>query len=219
MKSFAIIGLGRFGRALALRLFEMGYEVLAIDKDEDKVYEIADQVTQAVCADLMDAGVIKELGLAEYDTAVVAIGNELASSMLVTMQLKEIGIKYVLAKAMDENHKKVLTKVGADRVIIPENDAGQRVASQLAGQNVFDVIDISDEYSIADIAVPSQWYGKTLAELDIRRKYSVNVIALKDKTTGMITTIAPRPDSPLSGNEAMVVIGENENLRVLYGLK
>ncbi|MDO5396874.1 MAG: TrkA family potassium uptake protein [bacterium] len=219
MKSFAIIGLGRFGRSLAMRLFEMGYEVLAIDKDEDKVYEISEQVTQAVCADLMEAGVIRELALEEYDTAVVAIGNELAASILVTMQLKEIGIKYVLAKAMDENHKKVLTKVGADRVIIPENDAGLRVAAQLVQQNVFDVIDISDEYSIADIAVPSQWYGKTLTELDIRRKYSVNVIALKDKETGMITTIAPKPDCPLSENEAMVVIGENDNLRVLYRLK
>lgn len=219
MKSFVIIGLGRFGRALAMRLFEMGYEVLAIDKDEDKVYDIADNVTQAVCVDLMDAGVIKELALGEYDAAIVAIGNELADSILVTMQLKEIGIKYVLAKAMDENHKKVLTKVGADRVIIPENDAGIRVASQLAGQNVFDVIDISDQYSIADIAVPSQWYGKTLAELDIRRRYSVNVIALKDREKGMITTISPKPDSPLSENEAMVVIGENDNLQILYGLK
>lgn len=219
MRSFVVIGLGRFGRALALRLFEMGHEVLAIDKDNDKISEIADHVTQAVCADLMDNGVMEELGLGDYDTAVVSIGNELSDSILITMQLKEMGVKYVLAKAQDDNHKKVLEKVGADRVIIPENDAGLRVASQLVEQNVFDVIDISEKYSIADIAVPKSWYGKTLAEIDVRRKYSINVIALKDKASGCVTTIAPKPDYPLSSDDVLVVIGENKHMQILYNVK
>lgn len=219
MKSFAVIGIGRFGLAIAIKLFELGHEVLAIDKDPDKVDEIADSVTQAVCANPMEPGVISELAINECDVVIVAIGNNLSDSILITMMLKEYGTKYVIAKAQDENHRKVLQKVGADQVVIPEYDAGIKMASQLVSESVFDVIDISDKYSIADLAIPHTWIGKTLVQLDLRRKYGINVIAVRHKDTGKITTISPVADHAFTDNDIIVIIGKKEDINILHKIK
>lgn len=218
MKSFAVIGMGRFGTALATTLFDLGHEVLAVDINAEKVDEIADHVTQAVCANVIEPGVIAELALKDYDAAVVAIGSNLSDSILAAMMLKESGSSYVIAKAQDENHRKVLQKVGADQVIIPEFDAGAKMAARLVSDNVFDVIDISPDYSIADVVIPGKWRGKTLIQLDLRRNYGVNVIAVKSRETGSITTISPRPDYVFSNNDILVVIGENNNINAINNI-
>ncbi len=219
MKSFAVIGLGRFGQAVAMKLFDMGYEVLAIDKEQENVDAIADCVTQAVCADLMEAGVMNELGLKDYDTVVVGIGNNLSDSILITMQLKEQGVKEVIAKAQDANHRKVLQKVGADRVVIPEQEEGIKMAMQLVSENVFDFIEISPKYSIVDVKIPKSWTGKTLVQLNLRRNYGVNVIAVKERVSGAVKTISPNAEHALSEDDIIVVIGENSMIEAINNIK
>lgn len=219
MKTFAVIGLGRFGAAVAIQLFNMGYEVLAVDKSAENVNEVADFVTQAVCADPMESGVMRELGIKNYDTVIVAIGTNMADSILITMALKEAGVKKVVCKASSEDHKKVLQKVGADVVIIPEHEAGIKLAANLVSENVFDVIDISDEYSIADLIIPQGWQGKTLMDLDLRKKYGINVIAIKDRASGKIATISPNPTHSFKVNDIMVVVGKNEMIQAISKLK
>jgi len=219
MKTFAVIGLGRFGNAVAVQLFNMGYEVLAIDKNSEKVAEIADLVTQAICADPMETGVMREIGIKACDTVIVAMGSNMADSILITMALKEMGIRKVVCKASGEEHKKVLQKVGADSVIIPEQEAGVKLAARLVSENVFDVIDISDEYSMVDLIIPSSWHEKTLIELDLRRNYGINVIAIKDKASGRITTISPDPAHVFDVNDIMVVVGKNEMINAISKLK
>ena len=176
MKTFTVIGLGRFGTSVATQLFNMGYEVLAIDKNMDKINAIANLVTRAACTDAKDESLLKQLGVKNSDCAIVCIGgDDITDSVLTTLALKDMGVKQVVCKAKDNMHKTVLKKVGADNVIIPEQEAGVKAAIELVSDRLFDIIELSDEYSIVDAVVPNTWIGKSIMELSVRKKYNVNI--------------------------------------------
>ena len=163
MKTFTVIGLGRFGTSVATQLFNMGYEVLAIDKNMDKINAIANLVTRAACTDAKDESLLKQLGVKNSDCAIVCIGgDDITDSVLTTLALKDMGVKQVVCKAKDNMHKTVLKKVGADNVIIPEQEAGVKAAIELVSDRLLDIIELSDEYSIVDAVVPNTWIRKRI---------------------------------------------------------
>lgn len=215
MKTFAVIGMGRFGTAVAHQLFEMGNEVLAVDKDIDKINAAADYVTQAVCADAKEESVLKSLGIRNYDCAVIAIGGDISDSVLITLNVKEAGIKQIVCKAKDRQHKKVLEKIGADTVIIPEQEAGKKAAVSIASRRLVDIIDISDKYSIADMAIPDSWIGKSIEELSVRRRYGVNIVAIKNSHDDKNVIIAPAPDYRFKKTDIAVFIGDLKAINII----
>ncbi len=218
MKTFAVIGLGRFGTAVAVQLFNMGYEVLAIDKNMDLVNAAADYVTRAVCGDAKEESVLKALGIRNYDCVIVAIGGDITDSVLVTLMLKEAGIKRVVCKAMNIQHKKVLEKIGADSIIIPEQEAGIKTAISLVSNNILDIINLSDKYSIADVAVPKYWVGKTIAEIGVREKHSVTIVAVKDRENSEEINVTPLPSYVFKKSNIAVVIGTTQAINELTRL-
>lgn len=211
-KQFVVFGLGRFGSSLATTLADAGYEVMAVDKDEEKVQEISSIVTQAVQADVTDSEVLKELGIRNFDVAVVAIGKDMQSSIMATLLLKEMGIPYVVAKASNEVHKKLLEKLGADRIILPENDMGKRIATNLIAGNIIDYIQLSQDYSIMEIAILDEWRGHSIKELNIRAKYGINIIAVE---AGTEINVSPGPNYIISEGDLLVVVGHNKAIREL----
>lgn len=206
---YAVIGLGRFGSSLAEELLKLGHEVLGIDMDEEAVEEMSDKLTHVVVADSTDEEVIRSLGIRNFDCVVVAIGNDIQASILTAILLKDIGVKTVVAKALSELHGKVLNKIGVDRVIYPERDMGIRVAHQLVSPNLLDYIELSDDYTIAELAVPKRLAGRTLKELDPRARYGCSVVAINRKK-GVI--IAPTATDTFEERDVMVVIGTNEQI-------
>lgn len=210
MKQFLVIGLGRFGMSLATTLAEKGYEVLGVDHREGPVQEAAGVLTQAV---QLDATIDKDLlsvGIANFDVAVVAIGNDIEASILCTLILKEVGIPYIVAKAQGPLHGKVLKKVGADRVVFPELDMGIRVANNLVSTNLLDYIDLSDDFSIREINAPEFVVDKTLAELKLPSKLGINVIAIKTDPENI--NITPGANDVIKSGNVLVVVGENRQL-------
>lgn len=211
-KQYAVIGLGRFGSSVAATLAKMGYEVLAVDVDEERVQEMADVVTQAVSADTTDEEALRAIGVRNFDVAVVAIGSDIQASILTTLILKDLGVPYIVAKAQSELHGKVLGKIGADKVVYPERDMGQRVAHHLISPNILEHIELSPDYSIIEMQVSSEMAGKTLRDLNIRAKYNCNVLAVKQGTKMNIT---PRADEPLGETDVLVIVGRNDQLSKL----
>lgn len=209
-KTFAIIGMGRFGSSVAKALYEMGYDVMAIDSSEERIQEHIQYVTYAVQADSTDEKAMKELGIRNFDTVVIAIGADIQSSILSTLILKELGVKNITVKAQNERHGKVLYKVGADKVVFPERDMGNRVAHNLVSPNVLDFIELAEDYSVVEIVVGERLDGKSLGELNIRAKYGFNVIAIK---RGAEINIAPRAEDMILSDDILVVIGENSDLK------
>lgn len=207
---FVIFGLGKFGRSVAQTLVENDCEVLAIDINEDVIQEIADTVTHAVQADVTDADALRALGVSNFDVAVIAISNNLQASIMSTILAKEMGVKYILAKAQNDIHKRVLEKVGADKVIFPEREIGVRIANNLISENFVDFIELSDDYSIVEISVIDDWVGKSLKELNMRVNYGINVMAIRK---GESISITPGPDLVLQSADVLVVIGGNKDLR------
>ncbi|MBO5035145.1 MAG: TrkA family potassium uptake protein, partial [Oscillospiraceae bacterium] len=173
MKTFVIIGLGRFGTSVALELSALGHEVLAMDLAEDKVQRVADKVTHAVVADARDINVLNALGVRNFDCAVVAMGSDVGNSALVTLNLKELGLQQVVCKAQSHVHQRVLEKIGADRVIFPEHEMGVKLAQGLSSSSVLNFIEFSEDYGIVELAIPRSWQGKTIRELDVRNAYHV----------------------------------------------
>ena len=212
MKQFAVIGCGRFGSSVARTLYSLGYDVLAIDRNEDVIQAIADSVTHAVQADATDEASIKSLGIRNFDVAVVTIGSDIQSSILITLIVKELGVKYVIAKAQNELHGKVLYKSGADRVVFPERDMGVRVAHNLVSSNILDYIELAPDYSIMEIAALSEWEGKSLAEINMRGKYGINVMAIKH---GAEINISPAASDRIHREDILVVVGNNDDLQKL----
>ena len=215
MKSFVVIGLGRFGNEAALQLCAQGREVLAIDVHHDLVQHISDKVTQAVVADARDLGALRAVGVQEFDCGIVAIGDNLADSVLATMHLKELGVPYVVCKAHDEVHKQVLLKLGADKVVIPEKENAMRLAKSLASTNVLDYIELSEDYGIVEMPAPKSWYQKSLIELNVRAKLGVNIIGIKRQ--GDIT-ISPAADFRIMDGDVLVVLGSSEALKTVQKL-
>ncbi|WP_409228115.1 potassium channel family protein [Gudongella sp. SC589] len=207
MKSFAVIGCGRFGSAVAKTLFDLGNEVLAIDGDMDVVDNIAGHVTHAIQADVMDEGVLKELGLSNFDVAIVSIGSDLQASIMATLIVKELGVNKIVAKAQSELHGKVLKKIGADKVIFPERDMGVRVAHNLTSNSIVDYIELSPDYSILEIEAIPKWYERNLEELRLRNKYKVTVMAIK---RGEEVNVSPGPKFQVQKGDILVALGASE---------
>ncbi len=214
MKQFAVIGLGRFGSSLAATLARMGYDVLAVDTDEQKVEQIVDRVTHAVQADALDDESLKALGMRNFDVVIVAIGHDMQASILTVVMLKEMGVKTVVAKANTELHGRVLARVGADKVVFPERDMGVRVARSLVSKNLLDHIDLSPDFSIAELVTPKEFVGKSLVEAGVRGKFGASILAIR---RGAEILIAPGAREVIREGDVLVVIGRNERLEQLGG--
>lgn len=208
-KQFVVIGCGRFGSSVAQTLHSMNYDVLAVDKSEEIIQNISDSVTHAVQADATDENSIRSLGIRNFDVAVVTIGSNIQSSILVTLMVKELGVKYVVAKAQNELHANVLYKIGADRVVFPEREMGVRVAHNLISSNILDYIELAPDYSIVEIAPLKEWIGKSLAEINIRARYGINVMAIKQ---GKNINISPYAKDVIKGDNVLVVVGHNDDI-------
>ena len=213
-KQFVIIGLGRFGSSVAKTLYALGHDVLAIDSNDDLVQEISDSVTHAVQMDATDENALRTLGLRNFDVAVVTIGANIQASVMATLLVKDMGIKYIIAKGNSDLHAKVLYKIGADRVILPEKDMGVRVAHNLVSSSILDYIELSPDYSIIEIESPKEWYGKSMKELSLRSKYGINVMAIKRNNE---VNISPDADDVINKDDIVVAIGSAEDLTKLEG--
>ena len=215
MKSYVVVGLGRFGTEVARQLHSLGCEVLAMDTKADLVQEISNDVTHAVVADGQDKGVLKALGVRSFDCAVIAIGDNLAASVLVTMNMKELGVPYVVCKAHDGTHRSVLTKLGADRVVIPEQENAVRLARSLSTPNVLDYIELAEDCGIAEVPVPEIWQGKSLKELNVRAKLGVDIIAIRREGK---MNVSPSADFAFQSGDVVVVLGDNRALEAVQKL-
>ena len=210
-KEFLVIGLGRFGASLAATLYDMGYGVLGIDSDEEKVNRCKDSCTHVVQADATDEATLRSLGVSNFDVAAVSIGHEMQASILVTLMLKELGVTHVIAKASSELHGKVLTRIGADRVVFPERDMGVRLANHLAVDNIVDYLEITPDVSIVEITATSDMVGSTLRQLDVRAKRGINIVALRRANQEVL--VPPGPDEPIQAGDVLVALGRNEEVR------
>jgi trk system potassium uptake protein TrkA len=208
-KQYAVIGMGRFGSSVAESLTRLGFEVLAVDDNAARVQAISESVTHAIQADSTDEDALKAIGIRNFDVVVVAIGQDIQASIMTTLILKEMQIPTVIVKAQNDLQGKVLHKIGADKVIFPERDMGKRVAHHLMSPNILDYIELSDDYSIAEIQVSGALVGQSLRQLDIRARYRCNVMAIKQ---GNKMNIAPGADDKLTGKDIMVVVGQNSDL-------
>lgn len=208
-QSFIIFGLGKFGESIATELSLAGAEVLAVDADKERVHEISATVTRAVVANVCDAEAMHELGISNMDVAIVAITGHLDASILATIFCKEAGVPFICAKSRDDIHTRILEKVGADKIIIPEQESGIRIARQLLTGNIIDIVEISSTIRMAEIAMRPEWAGHTLRELDLRNKQNVNIIALRQNGEILVT---PDPDLPLSQEMSLLIIADQNAL-------
>lgn len=208
-KSYAVIGLGLFGMAVATTLAEANCDVLAIDDNEENVQDIAQKVTYAVKADVREPGILKTLGLQNVDVAVIAVAENMEASIVATMQAKELGVPFVMAKAMNELHGRILEKIGADKVISPEKSMGVRVARNLLSSGFVDMFELSSEFSMAEFRIPKEWIGRTLRELKIREKYNINLIAVKQ---GENVNVNFDPEESLPSDCTLIAVGKNCDL-------
>lgn len=210
MASYVVVGLGRFGLQVAIRLFACGEEVLVLDMDEQLVNRIADRVTRAVLADARDVDVLERLGVEHCDRAIVAVGSDLAASALITMNLKSLGVPYVICKAQDETHREILEKLGADRVIIPEWEMADRLAMGLTSSGTMEYIELSDEVGIVEMPPVPEWIGKTIRELELRSRYRLNVLAIR---RGHQIMIPPDINVPVEKDEILVLLGPYDSFQ------
>lgn len=212
MKNFVVIGLGRFGTAVARELYKVGNDVLAVDVNSQNVEDIADYVTHAVTGDGRDPEVLRAIGVEAYDCAVVAVGDDIGSSALITLRLKEAGVPKVVCKVQSHVHQRLLEKIGADRVIFPEHEMGIKVAQGLARSNILNFIELSPDYGIVEVDLPGGWAQHTIRDLDIRAKYKVNVIAVR---RGSEINVAPGADWIMAPGDKLIVLGEDGNISAL----
>ena len=211
-KEYIVIGLGQFGMSIAQTLMQNDCEVLVLDINEKRTRAIADSVTCAVTGNVMDAELLAGLGIRNFDGAVIAIGENMEASIMATMVVNELGVPHILAKAQSELHAKILRKVGADRVVLPEWEMGIRYANNMVHDNFFDAVELSPDISMMEINVRREWEGKSLKQLNMRAKYKINVIGIKSEDG---FDVNPDPDEPLSTNSKLVSIGRNEVLNKL----
>ena len=210
MKSFLVIGLGRFGTALAAELCTQGNEVLGVDSRPERVQAVADLVTRSAAGDARDPEVLRALGARNFDCAVVAMSEDIGDSALITLNLKDMGVPRVVAKANSAVHRKVLEKIGADLVVFPEQEMALRLAHNLDNGDILNFIDLSDEYSMVERRLPAAWIGKSIVDLDIRAKYHLTIIAVRRNGD---MNISPGRDFHFEGGDTMVVLGGNDAIR------
>ncbi|MBB5323850.1 trk system potassium uptake protein TrkA [Anoxybacillus tepidamans] len=208
-KQFAVIGLGRFGGSICRTLSEQGMEVLAIDIDEDRVNEYASIASHAVVGDSTDEAVLKSLGIRNFDHVIVAIGDNIQASILTTLILKELGVQNITVKATNDYHEKVLKKIGADQIVHPERDMGERIAHNIISNNVLDYLELSDVHSIVEIVASDRLDGHSLLELDIRARYGINIVAIK---RGNQVIVSPLASEIIRKGDVLIVIGADEDI-------
>ena len=212
MKSFLLIGLGRFGRHLAMQLNAQGHQVMAVDDDEEKVNAVLNVVTNAQIGDSTNGEFLQELGVGNYDVCIVAISDNFQSSLETTSLLKELGAKKVVSRAERDVQAKFLLRNGADEVVYPERDSAERMATRLSAQNVFDYIELTDEYSIYEIAPLENWVGHSIREVDVRNKYHINILGVKE---GGELKPLPGGDYRFTGNEHLLAMAAREDAKKL----
>jgi len=215
MKSYIVIGLGLFGTEVTKQLCSLGCEVLAMDINQNLVQQIANDVTHAVVGDGQDKEVLRALDAGSFDCAIIAIGDDLAASVLITMNLKELNVPYIVCKAHDETHRRVLEKLGVDRVVIPESEFAGKLARSLSSHNVLDYIELSKDYGILEVPAPKSWVGKTILELNVRAKLGVNIIAIESDET---TNVSPTANYRIEAGDILVVLGDNKALETVQKL-
>lgn len=209
MKSFAIIGLGLFGTQLALDLFNTGHNVLVIDNNEDSIEAIADRVTRAVTLDAKNRDSLSQLGINKYDCVVVAITGDLATSVLITMNLKALNVSQIVCKVQSDTDREVLETLGATFCIIPEHIAADKLAHKLTAKNVLDYTQLSDNHSIIEIVTPASWVNKSILDINVRAKYGVNIIAIRHDNK---TQVSFDPTHPLNSGDVLIIVGNNKSL-------
>ena len=212
MKRVVVIGLGIFGFNIAKDLYENGIEVIAIDKDKEVIQKIRDYSTKAILADGTEKEVMESIGIQEDDVVIVSFGEDLAAATLITLHLKEMKIKHIIVKAPDEDHKHVLEKVGATEVVIPEKEMADKIAKSLISPNVLDYIPLSDDYTICELVPPPGFMGKTIAELHLRSRYHIEVIAVREVLPERIIMV-PRADFVIKDSDILVVIGKEKDIQ------
>ncbi|MCD2136519.1 potassium channel family protein [Salinicoccus halitifaciens] len=208
-KEFAVIGLGRFGGSIVEELNELDANVLAIDRDPERVKDFQDIATESVIADTTEESVLKDLGLRNFDHVIVAIGDNIQSSILTTLLLKDIGVKSVTVKAQSTYHARVLDKIGADYVVHPERDMGRRIAHKMMSSSVLDYIELSNEYSVVEYLAGKKLAGRSILELNIRAVYGISIIAIK---RGKDILISPDPNLEIERDDILIAIGEDSDL-------
>lgn len=208
-KSFAVIGLGQFGMTLAVTLAEADCDVLAIDEKDELIQEIAEKVTYAVKADVREPGILESLGVQNVDVAIIAISENLEASITATMQAKDLGVPFVMAKAINALHGRILDKIGADEVIYPEQSMGLRVARNLLSSGFLDIFELSPDFSMAEFRIPAGWEGKSLSALGVREKYKINIVGVKADEE---VNVNLNPEEPLPADCTLIAVGKNRDL-------
>jgi trk system potassium uptake protein TrkA len=211
VKQFVVIGLGRFGGSVTRELISLGHDVLAIDADARRVQEFSSIVQQIYQADTTDEQALKELGVRNFDHAIVAIGEDIQASILTSLVLKDIGMPKITAKAVNEYHRRVLEKIGVDHIVTPERDTGIRVAHQLTSKNLLDYLELSPEFSLVEVTAFESMNNKTLKELNIRARYGCNIVAIKKNTNKM--NVTPQADDKIHTGDVLVIIGGNKQIQ------
>jgi trk system potassium uptake protein TrkA len=212
MKRVVVIGLGIFGSQLAGQLYESGQEVIAIDKNEDVVQKIGAHCTRVVLADASDKEVLENIGISENDVVAISFGEDLSASTLVTLHLKEMEVKTIIVKVPNEDHKRILLKVGASEAIIPEREMAIKVARSIISPNVLEYLPISEDYTIVELAMPPSFIGRSLADLDLRKKYNLQVVAIRDVLDNNLKMV-PSANSIFNDGDILVIIGREEDIR------
>lgn len=218
MRTFAIIGLSTFGFYLCKYLAQRGFEVMAVDADESKIEKVKHTVSKAIILDATDKNALGNLGMTDFDVVIVSLGDKIDSSILVTLYLKELGVKEIIAKASTEDHGKILDRIGATTVIFPERDVALRLARSLENINVLDVIPVSPGVSILEFGAPSSFLGKTLRELDINNKYGIQIIMIKELVPENLIVV-PKADHKIKDSDILIGVGKDQDLKKLLNEK
>jgi trk system potassium uptake protein TrkA len=212
MKRVVVIGLGIFGFNIAKELYEKGLEVIAIDKNKDIVQRIRDFSTKAIWADGTDKETMESIGIQPDDIIIISFGEDLAASTLTTLHLREMNVKNIIVKAPNEDHKRILERVGANEVIIPEKEMATRIARSILYPNVLDFLPVSEDFTICEVAPPADFMGKSIADLDLRRKFHIEVIAIRDVLSDKIQMV-PRADFVIKDSDILIILGREENIQ------
>ncbi len=215
MKSFIVIGLGRFGTAVAEELHALGHEVLAIDREESCAQHVAETVTHTIIADAKDETVLQSIGVRNFDGAIVCM-TDIEDSMMVSLMLKDMGAKYIIAKSQSKQHSRMLELIGVDRVIFPEQDMGVRLAQTISSRRALDFIELSPDYAIVELPLPNIWQNKTLTEIGARKQFGINVLAVRRGENEIY--VSPRAEFLLKNKDVLILVGENQNIRKLERL-
>ena len=213
----AIIGLGKFGMNVAKELYACGHDVLVIDEREDLVQKGQEFSSKSVVADCTEKEVLADLGLSTVEIAIVVMGPNLSGSILATLHLKELGVKHVIVKAINDDHKKILEKVGATQIIFPEREMAVKLARNITTPNVLDYLPLTDVFSIMEVIPPEDFVGKTLSDLDLRKKYQIQVIGIQDTVEHVISMVVS-PSRPIKATDRLIIVGEQEHLEKIKGL-